>query len=453
MKSDLRGYQDRSVTQFYERDELQAVLPMGAGKTAIALTAARELIDDVQRRHALVLAPKRVAEIVWPAELNEWYHLKDTTMAVVAGSPAERKRRLEKPAEIHVVGMDNIQWLCEQLEKLPDGDPMFDLLIVDESSRFKNPSSKRAKALMKLRPRFRQVWMLTGTPRPNGYEDQYRPLSLLTDNRLWGKSFDKWRRERFFPLDFNQRKWSIHPAHRDQTIADINSVSLTLGDEDMPELPELTTLTDYVTLPPEIMREYKRMERIAFAQIREKGIAAANMGVATGKLCQMTQGFLYVDGNEDVTWLHALKSDWLVELDDSLDEQLLIAYDFVEDLRVLKYLYPDMPHIGSGVGTREANLAIEAWNKGELRRLALHPASAGHGLNLQFGGSRLAFYGMPWSAEYYDQIIKRFHRPGQKRRCYVHHCLARDTVDLMKYDRVHNKMSQQAAFNSYLKRV
>lgn len=452
-KSELRAYQQRAITALYENDERQAILPMGAGKTVAAGTAARELLDDLVIHHVFVLAPKRVAEMVWPQEFADWRHLKDTTVVHVAGSAARRKQLLMTPAEVHVVGLENAQWLVEELLALPPGHHLRGgLIIFDEISRFKNPQSKRAKALSKIMPWYRLAWGLTGTPRPNGYEDQFRPLSLLTKNRLWGKSFHKWHEERFFPLDYNGYRWSIKPEWRDRTIADINSVSFALADEDMPELPELTTIVDYITLPESVMRPYRQMERIAFAKLEERGIAAANMGVATGKLCQMTQGFMYGEsGNKDVEFIHALKSDWLVELDDSLDEPLLITYEYVEDLRILRELWPDMPWLGAGA--KDTKQTIDDWNAGRLRRMALHPAAAGHGLNLQFGGSRMACYGFLWSPELYDQMIKRFHRPGQQKRCWVHHCLARNTVDEVKYDRVVNKMSEQAAFNKYMRKV
>ena len=452
-KADLRAYQDRSVTDLYEHDERQAVLPMGGGKTAVALTAARELLDDLAIHHVFVLAPKRVAEITWPDELAEWRHLQDTTMVVVKGSAAERRKLLMRPAEIHVVSIENIQWLVTELLNMKGDTPLHGgLLVIDEISRFKNPRSKRAKALATIRPWFRIMWGLTGTPRPNGYEDQFRPLSLLTMNKLWGKSFDKWRREHFYPADFHGYKWKVLPDQEQKLVDDINRVTFALAEEDMPEIPELATVVDFFSLPPEIERIYRPMERVAFSRLDSgRGIEAANMGVATGKLCQITQGFMYGDGNTDVEWLHALKTDWLVELDDSLDEPLLISYDFVKDLRVLRDLWPDMPWLGAGA--KDAKNVIDAWNRGDLRRMALHPAAAGHGLNLQFGGSRLAAYGFNWSSELYDQMLKRFHRPGQQKRCWVHHCLARDTVDEMKYDRVHNKMSMQAAFNAYLRKV
>lgn len=453
-KTDLRDSQNRAITVLYENDEQQAVLPMGAGKTVVALTAARELLDAGEIRHGLILAPKRVAQLVWPKEVREWEHLADTTVRLVTGTPAERAAALVTGDEFHAVGIDNAQWLVEQLESLPADDPMFDLLVIDEISRFKNPKSKRAKALLKIMGRFKLVWGLTGTPRPNGYEDQFKPLQLITRSKLWGKSFYKWRDKRFYPTDYQQRNWRIHPEWEKPTIDEINSVSVAFSEEDMPDLPELTSIWDYVDLPPAVRKQYDTMERKLFAGVDGRAIVAQTAAVASGKLEQIAQGFLYGDGNTDVEWLHAAKADWLAELVDSMNgTPLLVAYQFKEDLRALLDIYPGTPYFGAGITDRQAERNEAAWNAGDLPLLFLHPASAGHGLNLQFGGSHMAWYALTFSAELYDQTMKRFYRPGQTRRCFAHHCLARNTVDEVKRMRVAGKMSMQDAFRAYLKKV
>jgi len=464
LKTDLRDYQQRTVTALYERAELQAVLPMGAGKTAAALTAVSELIEDGAIRCALVLAPKKVAQLVWPAELSEWAHLQDMTIARVAGSPLQRELMLSQDVDLYVVGIDNAQWLAEKLRELPADHRLFDCLIIDESSRLKNPRSKRATALMRIRRNFKNVWMLTGTPRPNSYADQFKPLTLLTNGKLWGKRFDVWREQRFMrvmrekdgsftPSPFGLH-WAMRPEWEQRTIDEINTVSLTIGDEDMPTLPELTTVVHWVELPPAARKAYRQMERDLFARLREgRGIAAVNMAVATGKLAQVAQGFMYGDGNTDVEHVHTEKADMLVELIEDLSENALIAYEFVEDLRVLQGLWPGLPYLGAGLKDVDVAGHERLWNAGELPRLALHPASAGHGLNLQHGGRHLFWYGMTWSAELFDQTTKRFYRPGQKHHCFNHLILARDTVDEVKYDRVINKMSEQEAFLKYMRKL
>jgi SNF2 family DNA or RNA helicase len=453
-KADLRPYQQRAVTHFYEHPEVQAVMPMGAGKTAAALTAIHELMGDGEIRCAIVLAPKKVAQMVWPAETSEWAHLAGLKVQHVSGTPTKRMLQMSQQAHVYVIGVDNTKWLVDEiLAGLPALHPLFDLLVIDESSRFKSPQSKRLRDLMGVRKNFRNIWGLTGTPRPNGYEDCFGPLKLLTNGRLWGKSFHRWREQRFQATDYNGYNWTIRPEWEARTLADINTVTFTMKPEEMPELPELTTIVHWVELPATARTAYKSMERRLLAALDNRTIAAVSAGVAAGKLSQMANGFVYGDGNEDAVTLHTEKSDMLTEMTATLDEHCLIAYEFVEDLRVLVDLYPGLPNLGAGVSDQLAAWRADAWNKGELPRLALHPASAGHGLNLQRGGNHIFWYGVPWSAELYDQTIKRFHRPGQTKRCFNHLILARDTIDEVKYARVVQKMGAQEAFKEYLRKV
>lgn len=403
-KSDLRGYQQRTVTHLYENDAVQAVLPMGAGKTACALTAIKELIDDKVIRCAVVFAPKRVAQLVWPKEPLEWAHLKDMRISLVAGTADERVAALRQEADIYVVGIDNAQWLLETLADWGEAaDCLLDLLVIDESSKLKSPKSKRLKALRRsANPQWRMRWLLTGTPRPNGYEDQWGPLTYATRDKLWGRSFYKWRDERFVAQDYMRRKWAIRSDWERRTVDDINSVSITIDPSDMPDLPELVSLQHFVQLPQDVMSVYDRMERELFAKHGNKpAVLAANAAVATGKLSQIAQGFLYEEGgNATVQHLHSVKADLLVEMVENLNGlPTLIAYDFIEDLRILRSMWPGLPYLGAGVSDKNAEKHEAAWNRAELPLLAVHPAAAGHGLNLQFGGSQLIMYGMTWSAE------------------------------------------------------
>jgi hypothetical protein len=433
---------------------VQAVLPMGAGKTAAALTAIQELIDDGEIRCALVLAPKRVAQLVWPAEVKLWEHLKGLRVQLVSGTARERDKLLQKAGvDVYVVGVDNTQWLVEWLqEHVIPSFPLYDCLVIDELSRFKNPRSKRAKALMKVRKHFKNVWGLTGTPRPNGYEDQFKPLTLLTNGRLWGKAFDPWR-ERYFMTDYMRLKWTVRPEWEQKLVDDINKVTVTISESDMPELPELSTIVHWVDLPADARRAFDDMERHLIAEIRKRGIAAVNMAVATGKLAQIANGYLYADGAGDVEHLHSAKYELLEEMLLDLEENALIAYEYKEGLRLLQAMLPGLPYLGAGVSdTKAASHELE-WNRSSLPRLALHPASAGHGLNLQHGGSQMFWPELTWSSEMYDQTVKRFHRPGQKKLCFNHLILARDTIDEEKHNRVVLKMASQDAFVRLLNKV
>lgn len=459
-KTDLRPAQDRTATHFYEHDAVQAVIGMGGGKTAAAMTAIRELVDDKVIRCALVIAPKRVAQLVWMREHLLWAHLAGLKIRHVAGGPLARLEALldkgQEPADIYVVGIDNTQWLVDELKKLKPDHKLFDRLCIDELSRFRNPRSKRAKALMKVIDNFGGIWGLTGTPRPNGYEDQYKPLSILTKNKIWGRSFDRWRKTRFMPDDYKETSWSIRDEWLERTKEDISRFSITIGEEEMPYLDPITNVVHWVDLPPRVMEMYKTMERKLLAETKDGTVLAANAAVASGKLAQIAQGFMYGDdlSGFEVTHLHTAKADMLADLYEGVGgEPVLVSYEFKEDLHILQEMWPGMPYFGAGVSDAKALENEARWNRRELPILGLHPASAGHGLNLQYGGSQLILYGMPWSAELYDQMLKRFHRPGQTRRCFAHHIFARGTVDEVKHDRVIRKMSDQEAFRKYLRKI
>lgn len=455
-KTDLRDYQSRTVTTLYESDGHIAVLPMGAGKTASALTAIDELMTDGHIRHGLVIAPKRVATSVWPEEIRQWQHLAGMTYAVLNGSPVDRAVKLIKAAQrgLTVIGTDLTQWLVEELKKLDDGHPVFDLLVIDEISRFRNPKSKRAKALLSQVKRFKTIWGLTGTPRPNGMEDLFKPCAIVSREALWGRSFYSWRAKRFYPTDWEQRKWAIKPDWEARTAAEAATLMSTLAPEDMPSLPEINVIEHWVDLPEPARKAYKTMERKLFAEAGGATIIAKSAGVASGKLAQCANGFMYGDDREPV-WLHDEKRDWIVNLvDDAAGSPLIIVYEFIEDLEMLREAFgSDLPVIGAGTTDAKAQWSITAWNARQLPVLALHPASGGHGLNLQSGGSQMAWLSLTWSPEFWEQTIKRIHRPGQAERCFIHVCLARDTIDEAKKYRVLDKLSAQDAFRRYLKTI
>lgn len=460
-RDQLRGAQVRSVDRLYEYDGQQAVVPMGGGKTASAMTAILDLIHDGVIQCALTLAPKRVAQLVWGPgrEHDEWEHLKDLKIQLVSGTPKQRFAKLMEPGfDIYVVGKDNAQWLAGILEKLPPFHPLFGLLNIDEISTFKSPYGKRSKAIRGVAKKFGIVWGLTGTPRPNGYQDQYTLLKIISRGRIWPGTFDKWQIERFFPdqiYDIKAAKWEIRPDWEERTKRDISRWSFTVDEKDLPELSPIQPVYHWVELPKKVREYYKSMERELLVYDPDKGIdiLAATAAVSNGKLAQIAQGFMYNPDGSAVD-LHHEKDDLLRDLLEGLNGQSsLISYEFREDLRRMQEVVPGLPYFGNGTTDKQAIQYEADWNARRIQFMGLHPASAGHGLNLQFGGSQCIMYGMTWSAELFDQLLKRFHRPGQKFQCFVHYIFARDTVDEIKYDRVHNKISMQEAFRRYLERI
>src|SRR5262245_23429140 len=452
----LRSYQQRAATYLYEHDSAFLIAPLGAGKGAAALTAFADLVRDQHRRHALIVAPKLVATTVWPAEVAAWPHLAHLRVAVLDGGPESRRKLLATaPArEVTVIGVDLVPWLVNELAAFADGHPLFDVLVIDETSRLKDPSGKRARALLKVASRFRTRWGLTGTPRPNSSQDLFMPTAIITTGVLWGRAFIPWQRQHFRPRDPFGREWMALPGAEKQIAADFGSVAMTVADEDMPDLPPLNVVVTPLKLPDAIMATYRGMARELFATIEGRAIEAASPLIATGKLAQLANGFLYDAGADDAVFVHGQKVDWLRELVESLGgEPLLIAYEFIEDLRTIRRAFGEVPALGGLTSAAEAARLIAAWNAGALPLLAFHPAAAGHGLNLQRGGSRMAWLSPSWSAELTQQAIARIFRPGQARHVTIHVCIATGTVDEMKRDRVLGKMSAQEAFRRHLEQI
>jgi SNF2 family DNA or RNA helicase len=451
----LRSYQQRLATYLYESDAAFAIAPLGAGKGAAALTAFADLIRDGHRRHCLCLAPKLVATTVWPAEIASWPHLQHLRVEVLNGNP-ERRRSLLATAherEVTVIGIDLVQWLVNELTALPDDHPLFDTLIIDETSRLKDPSGKRARSLARISGRFRTRWGLTGTPRPNSSRDLFMPAAIITNGALWGRAFIPWRAQHFQLRNPVTDEWVPLPGAEEKIAAEFSTIAMTVADEDMPDLPPLNIIETPVKLPDAVMATYKTMAKELFATVEGRSIEAISPLVATGKLAQISNGFLYDEGADDPVFVHSVKIDWLRELVESLDgEPLLIAYEFVEDLRTIRRAFKDVPTL-SNATAKEAARLIEAWNTGTLPLLAFAPASAAHGINLQFGGSRMAWLSPSWSAELTDQSIARIYRPGQTRHVTIHVCIAAGTIDEMKRNRVLGKMSAQEAFKRHLEQI
>lgn len=455
-ESELRAYQQRIIKHLYEHDEALCVVRPGGGKTISALTAFKELRDNGIVRQALVIAPKRVANNVWPDELAQWAHVNGMRYVLLTGSPTKRAMLLAnaRSADLIVVGIDNVGWLIEQLDGWSIDAPIFDLLIIDEISKLRNPTGVRAKLLAKHGRRWKMRWGLSGTLRPNGPQDLFMPTRVVTQGKLWGKSFYAWHRERFYPTDFQGYDWKPKPGEEDKMNEEIAPYVVTLRDDEYPQLPQLSVVLDYVDLPSDVRQTYLTMQKKLFARVDGKTIAAANAAVATGKLAQMANGFVYNFEEENHTTfptsdeLHDEKRDWLQDIIDGATGPTLLIYEYQHDLKMISELLPGIPYIGAGSG--DAIREIEHWNEGRLPFLALHPAAGGHGLNLQAGGCDMAWIAPCWSPEFWEQTIARLHRSGQTKPVIVRVCVARNTVDELKLDRVHFKMDAQKAFEKYL---
>jgi len=452
-KAELRHYQERIAAFLYEHDEAIGVARPGGGKTVAALTAIEELIRDKHIRHALVIAPKRVARVVWPDEIALWAHTAGLSYEVLDGPPDVRADRLSQAPGRHItiVGLDVAQWLVGELQQYPPDHQLFDLLIIDECSRLRNPTGKRAQILLRAAKRWRMIWGLSGTLRPSSALDLFMPAAVITRAKLWGRSFYSWRKQRFYPLDYQGYNWAPLPGAEEVINREIAPLCVTLRDDELPQLPELSIVLDTVTLPAAARKQYEDMHRKLMTGAGESVVLAGSAAIATGKLAQIANGFVY--DNQGVTErIHNEKREWLQDLVDSATGPTLLIYEYREDLEMMRdILGEDLPYLGDGVTNAESDAHIAAWNRKELPFMALHPASGGHGLNLQHGGSDMAWISPTWSPELWEQTIARLHRSGQTAPVIVRVCVTADTVDQMKLNRVHHKMAAQEAFEAYLR--
>lgn len=471
-RADLRPAQLALIEELKSSRELGAVLGMGGGKTVSALTAFKDLLDAGEADTMIVLAPPRVLS-VWPREVLKWDHL-DLSVGVVVGSPSVRANMLSKPQHaVLVLSHDLIPWLVDNWSKFAPGLGRC-ILCIDEISRFRNPRSKRAKRLLEIIGDFDAVWGLTGTPQPDGYEDLYMTLKVLTGGRVWGgESFDDWRKMRFYPLDREGYAWNVHTFMKEQLDATAAEFLLKVPDDHTSGIPSLNEGPEFDIWvdPTDRQREaHDSMMKKQLVQLVEEAdgreltdedyIIALSRGVASGKLEQIAQGFLYDDDRNALDDFFygpgakigcAPKAEALRDaLEDAL-EPCLIMYRFRQDLVEMERVLGPLPYLGGGVSNKEGQRLIDRWNEGRLRLLAIHPLSAGHGIELQFGGRRLFGYNPTWSGEEYAQIIKRIHRPGQKQPCYIHNIGCRGTVDELKIARCRGRVQEQIDFVAKLK--
>ncbi|WP_283673594.1 DEAD/DEAH box helicase [Butyricicoccus sp. Marseille-Q5471] len=443
MKYEPHEYQTYA-TQYIEKHPIAAVLlDMGLGKTSITLTALNDLLfDSFEAHRILVIAPLRVARDTWPAEADKWDHLQSLICSIVVGTEAERRAALLKPADIYIINRENVQWLIED-SKLPFN---FDTVVVDELSSFKNYQAKRFRALMKVRPTVKRIIGLTGTPSSNGLMDLWAVFRLLDMGARLGRFISRYRLEYFQPDKRNgQVVFSYKPLPgAEQRIYDkISDITISMRSTDLLQMPELVSSEYTVRLSDEERKRYDGLKQDLVLQLPDGEITAANAAALTGKLCQMANGAIYTDDGGTVN-LHDRKLDALEDIIEAAGgKPLLVAYWFKHDLaRITERL--QKLHIP--FSKLDSSESIRRWNHGELPVALIHPASAGHGLNLQSGGSVLVWFGMTWSLELYQQTNARLWRQGQNAETVVvQHIVAKGTIDERILKVLSKKDSTQAA--------
>jgi len=414
---------------------------LGLGKTVTTLTAITDLLDSFSVSKVLIIAPLRVANSVWHIEAKRWSHTKDLKFSIVTGSEKERISALFKSADIYVINRENVQWLVEHYKtKWP-----YDLVVIDESSSFKSASSQRFKALKKVRTLTDRMVQLTGTPSPNGLIDVWSQMFLLDGGERLGKTMSAYKM-RFFEAGYNG--YSFKPVKNADKIIHklIDDIVISLNVDDYLEMPERIDTVMRVNIPPARLAEYKQLERDFIMQINDTEIVAYNAATLAGKLLQYCNGAMYTDELKNWTEIHTAKLDALDEiLEDNQDENLLIAYNYKTDLIRLKARYPDAVVLDNDPDI------ITRWNNGQIKILLAHPASAGHGLNLQHGGSIIVWFGLNWSLELYQQFNGRLHRQGQTKPVRIVHIVADGCIDDKVMRAIENKAQTQDELLNALK--
>ena len=430
----LRPYQDEAADFLYERDRAMILAPVGAGKTAITLTAMQDMLANGVAKRFLVLAPKRVCTDVWPVEQPKW--APDVPLAVAVGTPKQRITALRSAAQIVVSNYDNIQWLAEQALD-------FDGVVFDELTRLKNPSGTRFKALLKVIDPMTIRWGLTGSFTSNGLEDVFGQCKIV-DQSLLGRSKGAFMQQYFILVNKDFGEWAPRVGALANVMTRIKPATYVLDAGDYKDkLPPLHVIEVRCDMPDR--KPYEKMKADFMVEFPDAKAVAANGGVVTGKLQQMASGFVYdtrkeasdIPGKFIVTqtpvWFSAHKFDRLEELlNENQRANTIIAYTYQEELAELKRRYPHAQ-------TLDENDAIQRWNAGQIELLLVHPKSAGHGLNLQFGGCHMVFLSLPWSLELYEQVIGRLHRSGQAHSVWVYVMMTNKTVDEKIWGALHDK--------------
>ena len=439
--SDFKPYphQKAGIRWIYSHRACALLWGMGTGKTVTTLTAIDVILNDaLEDGPVLVIAPKRVAENTWSKETEKWAHLRHLRISKVMGTEKQRKTALSAHADIYVINRENVVWLVDTLR---DRWP-FPIVVIDELSSFKSSQSKRWRALRRVRGRIRRIIGLTGTPRPNGLEDLWPEMYLLDQGERLGRTLGAFRTRYLVPEKMNGHiVYSYRPREgaEDEVYARIGDVAMSIRKDDVLSLPGQIYEDIELTAPPSLLKQYKQFERDKVLECLDADgeIVAGSAAALTNKLLQFANGAIY-DMDGKVHHIHDIKLDALEELlEEAGGDNVLVLYAYKHD----------RDRIRERITCRELDTSadIDAWNRGEIPVALAHPASIGHGLNLQDGGHIIVWYGLTWSLELYQQANERLNRPGQKNVCRVYHLILRGTHDSRVLAALKNKEKGQAA--------
>lgn len=425
MRFQPHQYQQRAIDFILDHPRCLLFLDMGLGKTVSTLTAISELQNYGEAERVLVVAPKKVAESTWSTEVAKWDHLRLTTSKVI-GTPAQRTAALQAKADIYVIGRDSIPWLVTECKK--DRKWPFDMVVLDELTSFKNPSSLRFKAMKAVLPMTHRVVGLTGTPTPNGLIDLWAQVYCIDGGERLFKSVTRYRDAYFHVVEHNHIPIKIYPrkGSQEEIMNRISDITLSMRAEDWLTMPPMTITDVPVGLPTAVMNRYRKFEKEKVMEAIEDGteITASSAATLLGKLSQFANGAVY-DEEKNVTIVHEEKLSALDEIVESVGGSVLCFYQYQHDRnRIVKH-YGDKMRVRVYEGEQDLN----DWNEGKIDLLLAHPASTAFGLNMQSGGSVIVWFSTGWNLELYQQANARLHRQGQKHPVRVFNLVAGGTVD------------------------
>lgn len=425
MKFNPWNYQQYSINHIIDHKASGLFLDMGMGKTVSTLTAIDNLIFLGEVNKVLVIAPLRVAEDTWSTEVDKWDHLKHIRISKILGTKKQREEALNKNADIYVTNRENVDWLVNECFD----SWIWDMVVIDELSSFKSSKAKRFRALKKVRPYFKRIVGLTGTPAPNSLIDLWPQIYLLDGGQRLGKTITGFKDRYFNPGRRNGYvvyNWELKEGAEEAIQNKISDICISMKADDYLDLPERIDNRVEINLSKKALDTYKQLEKELVIEIEEEDITAANAAVLTNKLLQMANGAIYSESKEVVN-IHDEKIEKLEEIiDTSNGKTVLVFYNFKHDYNRISEMLTKKKINHQTLNTSED---IKKWNNGEIQVALLHPASAGHGLNLQYGGNIIVWFGLTWSLELYQQANARLHRQGQKETVIIHHLIAKGTVD------------------------
>ena len=436
MKYNPHNYQAYSTDFIINHKAAGLFLEQGLGKTVITLTAIWILLYDYfDATKVLVIAPLRVARDTWSRECEKWEHLRGLSISKVLGSERERKMALYQKADIYVINRENVEWLI----KNKDWD--FDTVIIDELSSFKSPSSKRFRALKKVRHKIKRIVGLTGTPAPNGLLDIWSQIYLLDGGERLGRTYSGYRSRYFHPQKYVNggipTDYQINEDAEEKIYEKISDICISMKALEYLKMPECIFNKVPIELDEKEMKLYRQLERDLLLPLDDSEVDAVNAAVLSNKLLQMAGGAVY-DEFGDVKTIHDKKLDALEDLIEAANgKPVLVYYGFKHERDRIKNRFD--------VGEINTSEDIAKWNRGEMQIALCHPASTGHGLNLQDGGCTIIWFSMTWSLELYQQANARLWRQGQKQTVVIHHIIAKNTIDERVMVALENKDTSQAA--------